>query len=278
MISADKDLSMNGFVKKVRNSSPIVHCITNFVSMNDCANILLGCGALPIMASDVHEAAQICESANSLVLNLGTPNQQRFEAMRIAAETANERGIPIILDPVGVGASDFRKEFAEELLKCAEIAVIRGNLSEIKALCGIAVSEHGVDSAESEDDFDSRLKIAQGLSETTGSCVVISGKDDVVCHRSRMAAVHNGEKMMSKITGSGCMLSALCGAFAAVQNDDLFGAVLCAVAEFGVAGEIARKRMSGVDGSGSMRTYLIDAVSNMTDGVLRREAKYEILQ
>lgn len=269
---------MNAFIQKVRESSPIVHCITNYVSMNDCANILLGCGALPIMASDEHEVSQICESANSLVLNIGTPSLERFGAMRIAAKTANENGIPITLDPVGVGSSEFRRKFADELLNSAKIAVIRGNFSEIKTLCGIAVSERGVDSAESENDSDLRLNIAQKLSEMTDSCVIISGKSDVVCHKSRLALVHNGAEMMSKITGCGCMLSAYAAAFAAVCGDDLFEAMLCAVSAFGIAGQTARKRMSGLDGSGSMRTYLIDAVSNMTDSVLCGKANYEILQ
>ena len=259
-------------LKNVQEIRPLVHTITNFVSMNDCANILLACGARPIMAEDCQEVPEITAASDAVVLNLGTPNSSKYEAMKLAAETASKKGIPIVLDPVGVGASSFRRNMARQFLQYP-ITLIRGNSAEIGALQDIPQERCGVDEAPHAPEWEERILLAQALSAKTGAVVAMSGATDIVAFEKQVAFIHNGSPELSRITGTGCMLSALCGAFLAA-NPQKFFAVISAFCMMGVCGQIAAEQAKNF-GVGSMRTFLIDAVGNLTTETLEREAVYE---
>lgn len=264
-------------LENLKTATPIVHCITNHVTSNDCANILLAAGAAPIMADDKNEAAEVTASADALVLNLGTPSENKLEAMLAAGKTANDIGLPIVFDPVGVGVSDFRMNAAKTLLSELSVSLIRGNFSEIRSLCGGEALCLGVDvNADESEELSYRLDFARRLFEKTGAVVLISGKCDVI-GADRAAVCRGGSSLMSQITGAGCQLSCLCGAVLAVNTEDAFSSAVCASALMKLAGERAKSRMSGEDGSFSMRGYIIDAVGNITPDELERSADYELL-
>ncbi|MBP1557508.1 MAG: hydroxyethylthiazole kinase [Oscillospiraceae bacterium] len=263
-------------LQKVYKKHPLIDCITNNVTINDCANILLACGASPTMARNVNEVGEIAAKSGAVVLNLGAI--EYLDAMIIAGIKANQSGVPVVFDPVAAGASQFRRECCEKLLFTVKMAVIRGNVSEIKALLGENVAAGGVDVAESDlnGDIDSLCEAAKALSRKTGAVVVISGETDVISDGERTALIKNGCAMMARITGSGCMLTSLTAGFCAAQPEDIFTACVCATAAMGLCGEIAfEKAKSRGEGTGSFRTYLIDAVSLLDDEKLNGGAKIE---
>ncbi len=266
----------SGIISRVRERRPIVHCITNYVTANDCANILLACGASPIMSDDPREARDIASLAAAVSINLGTLSDRKLEAMLIAGETANRLGKPVILDPVGAGSSKHRSEAARKLLERVRFSVIRGNASEIRVLCGIGGETGGVDAAPGEADAFGARGLARGLAEKTGAVVAASGVTDIVTDGKRVYIIHNGHPMMSAVTGTGCQLSSLTAAFAAAADGDALDAAAAAAAAMGVAGEMAYKRLAPQDGSGSYRTYIIDAVWGMTPETLESEARYDL--
>ncbi len=256
-------------LKRVAAEKPRVHCISNYVTINDCANILLACGALPVMADDPRETAEVTAISSALVINMGTLHDYTVPGMLRAGEEANRRGIPVVLDPVGAGMSAFRRETAEKLLKRIRFSVIRGNISEIKALCLNCGNRGGVDAAPEdvcrENREEEALRYARQLSGGTGAVIAVSGaKDVLVSPEGQALKISNGHPSMAGITGTGCMLSVLMGAFAAVSTD-LLSAAAAADGLMGLAGERAYRRMeqSGT-GTGSMRVYLLDEVSRMT--------------
>ncbi len=264
-------------LSSVRESTPLVHCITNYVTVNDCANALLALGASPIMSDEPQDVEDITALCSALVLNIGTLNQQTIAAMHGAAAKAEELGHPIVLDPVGAGASQLRTRTASALLEGYGISVLRGNMSEVKALAGASASTRGVDAdpsdAVTEENLSASAAFARELSVRTGAVVAITGAIDVVADASHAFAIRNGCALMGRITGTGCMLSALLGAFAGARSDAPFEAVLAAVTAMGVAGEQAAARMSAVDGSGSFRVYLMDALFGLTLEALEERAK-----
>ncbi len=264
-------------LRALRTQKPIVHCITNSVTINDCANILLAAGASPIMADEAAELEEIEGIANALLLNIGTLNRRTVESMHIAGKAANDRGIPVVLDPVGVGASTLRLEVAKSLLTNIRFAAIRGNSSEIRTLSANTRSSHGVDAA-AEDALASEaegIALARELAKRLDTVVVISGAIDILANPSGSAyAVRNGDAMMAHVTGTGCMSTALLAACTAVSEDTL-AAALAATCAMGVVGEQAKKRLRALDGNASYRTYLIDAVFHLSDEILEREARYD---
>lgn len=264
--------------QNVRDKKPLVHNITNYVTVNDCANITLAIGASPIMADDIDEVEDIVSICNGLNINIGTLNKRTIESMIAAGKRANELNKPVILDPVGAGASKLRTETAQRLLKEVKFSVIRGNISEIKTLAGLNAETRGVDA--DIDDIVTDENVAQvaefckTFARETGAIIVVTGAIDIICDGEKAYAVKNGRSEMSSITGTGCQLSSMLGAFISANTDNVLGAALSAVCTIGLAGEIAYERMTKPDGNSSYRNYIIDAVYNMSAEKLDKGAKY----
>ena len=261
------------YLKRLRNMHPRVHCITNYVTANDCANLLLAAGAQPVMADDPEESAQITASADALVINLGTPNAKKIEAMIRSGRQAGVSGIPVVFDPVGVTASDMRRAAAGRLLEAVKFTVIKGNAAEICALCGERIQPCGVDAAEM--DSEAARAAACRLAAGTGAVVVITGETDIITDGDRATLVHNGHPVMSRITGTGCQLSALIGAFAAAVPEQPFDAAIAAVCMMGLCGELAASRMTQEDGNASCARYLIDAAYRMDEKTMKEGVRFE---
>lgn len=242
----------------IRQQRPLVHNITNYVVMNTTANALLALGASPVMAHAREEAADMAGIAAALVINIGTLSPPWIEAMEVAAARAKDRGIPIVLDPVGAGATTFRTATAQNLIQQASPAVIRGNGSEIMALSQAGVSTKGVDSSSGSNQA---LESAKNLNLVFESVVCVTGETDYILDRDTVIEVKNGHAMMPQVTGLGCTASALCGAFTAV-NQDFQRAAAHAMAVMGIAGEMAARSAKG---PGSFQMYFLDALYQMSE-------------
>ena len=254
----------------VRRRGPVVHCITNYVTVNDCANMVLAAGGSPIMADDIAEVEDVAALAQALVINIGTLNSRTVEAMLVAGRRANSLGRPVVLDPVGAGATALRNSTLQRLLREVRFAAIKGNISEIGFLAGEDARARGVDAEDASLVTEGSLKgasdMARRLSDSTGAVVVISGAIDIVAHAQGVWTVRNGHPLMARITGSGCMSAAVIGCCLGAASDEAPQACLCAVSSMGVAGEIAAENMvCAGGGTGSYRSLLIDAMS-MLDG------------
>lgn len=265
-------------LQTLRDRRPLVHAITNYVTANDCANLLLACGASPIMADEPDEAPEITARAAGLVLNLGTLHRATIPALLACGKTANARGIPVVLDPVGAGASHLRTETALRLLREVRFTVIRGNLSEIETLARGHGSSYGVDSADrvTPDNLDACCALVRDFARHTGAVVAMSGEVDLVSDGETVYCIRNGHAMMRLVTGTGCQLSCLAGAFAAANPDRPLEAAAAAVCAMGLCGEIAHARLGPLDGNGSYRTYMLDAVCRLTPDQLEKGARYEL--
>ncbi|MBP5269153.1 MAG: hydroxyethylthiazole kinase [Ruminococcus sp.] len=267
-------------LENVRKNCPLIHNITNYVTVNDCANIVLACGASPIMADDEGEAAEITAICGGLNINIGTLNHNTIPSMFLAGKKANELGHPVLLDPVGAGASKLRTETACKLLDEIKFTCIRGNISEIKTLASVGGTTKGVDADAAdkvtEDNLDSVIAITKKLAEKTGAVIAITGAIDIVADAEKAYIIRNGHPMMSSITGTGCQLSAMTTAFITANPDHTLEAVVAAVCTMGYAGEVAHERLSDKDGNSTYRNCIIDAVYNMTPEALEKGAKYEV--
>jgi len=235
----------------VRTKSPLIHNITNYVTVNDCANMVLACGASPIMADDAAEVEDITTICGGLNINIGTLNSRTIESMLKAGKKANALGHPVVLDPVGAGASALRTGTAYRLLDEVRFTVIRGNISEVKTL-------------------------ASGAGTTKGVDVDVADNIDIVADGAKAYCIRNGHPMMSAITGTGCQLSALTAAFITANPSQPLEAAAAAVCAMGLAGEIAHARLTPLDGNATYRNYIIDAIYNMTPAQLEEGAKYEV--
>lgn len=254
----------------LRAAKPLVHHITNYVTVNDCANAALAIGASPIMADDTQEAADIAGMASALVLNMGTLNTRTIESMRLAGRAANAAGIPVVLDPVGAGASRLRNETAAMLLQDIRISVLRGNLSEIRFLAGLQAQTRGVDASEQDlEQTGDAVAVARALSTQRGCVVAITGKRDVVASKARAVCIENGHAMLSRLTGTGCMCSSLVGSFCGASPQAPFEATAAALVSMGIAGELAYER-AGAAGNGSFRVALHDALSQIDAEMLEK--------
>lgn len=260
---------------KNRSVSPLVHCITNYVTANDCANLLLACGASAIMADDPDEVEEITSLCSGVVLNLGTPNPRKIEALLKAGQKAAQSGHGIVFDPVGVGGSQLRQSAAQKLLAAVPCSVIRGNSSEIRTLVQGSVAHRGVD-ADWDGKAEDNLALAKTLAKHSGAVVVLTGTEDIVTDGETAYRVRNGHPMMRSVTGSGCMLSALLGAYVSASPEQRLTAALAAVCAMGLCGEIAQRRLSPLDGNATYRNYIIDAIYNLTPEDLEKGANYEI--
>lgn len=267
-------------LRHVQQTRPIIHCITNFVTANDCANLLLACNASPIMAEDACEVEEITALSQGLAINLGTLHKDLVPSMLLAGRKAIELGHPVLLDPVGAGASKLRTQTAQHLMEEIPFRVIRGNLSEIKALQDGTSKTKGVDAdasdALTEDTLAATVDFAKHFSAVTGSILAISGAIDVVADAKQAYCITNGHPMMSRVTGTGCMLSTMITAFLAANPDHPLVATAAAVCAMGICGEKAYQRMTALDGNATYRNYLIDAVYHLTPEELERSARYEM--
>lgn len=264
----------------VKETSPLIHNITNYVTVNDCANVLLACGASPIMADAVEEAAEITSICAGLVINIGTLNSNTIAAMQLAGKVANALQHPVVLDPVGAGASKLRTETAQKLLQDIQFTVIRGNISEIKTLALGSGSTNGVDAnvadRVTEETLEEAVTFAKAFAQETNAVVAITGAIDIVTDGHTAYCIRNGHAIMSSITGTGCQLSALVCAFVTANPEQPLEATAAAVCAMGLAGELAYERLTALDGNASYRNYIIDAIYHMTPEQLEKGANYEV--
>lgn len=266
-------------LRKTRSDVPLVQCITNFVTVNDCANIILAAGGSASMSQDVREVEESVCRSKALVCNMGAIDFA--ESMILAGRKANSLGIPVVLDPVAAGGTTLRREVARELLEQVHFTAIRGNASEIRYLAGQATSGSGVDVAAedviTEENISNIIDTAKTLANKIGSIIAVSGAIDIITDGTRTVILRNGCATMARITGSGCMLTSLIGAFCGGCPEDYFSAVCSAMAAMGVSGELAEKRrLKNGTGNATFRTDLIDAVFNLTEEQLLEGVHYEI--
>ncbi len=250
----------------IRAEAPLVHNITNYVVMNNTANALLALGASPVMAHAVEDVEEMTRLSRALVINIGTLSAAWIDAMSLAMRAAAAQGIPVVLDPVGCGATAFRTRTALGLIETARPGVIRGNASEIRALVRNTGGARGVDSLhEPEEVLDDAVSLSQAL----GCVVSVSGPTDIVVAGDRIARIHNGDPLMTRVTGMGCTASAVTGAFLAV-TEDAFEAAVEAMIVMGVAGEMAA---SGAAGPGSFQLRFLDALHGLRETDLQQRAR-----
>ena len=266
----------------VRNKQPVIHNITNYVTVNDCANVLLALGASPIMSDEPDEVWDITSNCDALNINIGTLNKSSIEAMFIAGRKANEDGHVTILDIVGVGASKLRRDTVNNLINEIKFDVIKGNVTEIKALYGMNCPNKGVDAnacdVVSANNINQIAQIASKLSKRTNSIIIATGAIDIIADCHTVYAVHNGNNLISKVSGTGCMISSMLGAFLSSNiNNKLEAAVIC-VAAMGIAGEKASLRAINENaGNSTLRSYIIDEIFKLTDETINDNISFDIL-
>jgi len=268
-------------LENVRAKTPLVHCITNYVTVNDCANILLASGASPIMADDEDEVEDIISICSALDINIGTLNQRTIKSMIKAGKKANQLMKPAVLDPVGAGASGLRTDTTFRLLQEVKFSVIKGNVSEIRTIAHGSGNTKGVDAdvndAITEEGIDEAAEFARGLSESTGAVIAITGAIDIVSDKNRVYIIRNGSPLLSKITGSGCMLAALVAAYCGANPDNILDATAAAVSVMGLCGEIAQEKTKALNGgNATFRIQLIDAMYRMDYDTLNGGIKIEV--
>lgn len=267
-------------LESVRKSTPLVHNITNYVTVNDVANVLLACGGSPIMSDEPEDVADITTICGGLNINIGTLNKRSIEGMFVAGAKANELGHIVLLDPVGAGASALRTNTAITLMEKVKFDVIRGNISEIKTLALGSGTTKGVDAdaadTVTEDNLDAMVAFAKDFAEKTGVVAAITGAIDLVADSKKCYVIRNGRPEMSKITGTGCQLSGIATAYVVANPDNKTEAVAAAVCLMGLAGEIAYSNMQPGEGNSTYRNRIIDAIYNMDAETLDKGANYEV--
>ncbi|MCI8335981.1 MAG: hydroxyethylthiazole kinase [Peptococcaceae bacterium] len=248
----------------LHTKKPLIHHLTNYVTVNDCANATLAIGASPIMADDIAEAGDIAAIASALVINIGTLNSRSISSMLEAGKRANAAGVPVVFDPVGAGASALRNTTTQRILSEIKPAVIRGNISEMKFIAGISAKAKGVDAGEADISFslEDTIAMAKKLSGELQCIVAITGKTDIITDGSKTVLLHNGHPMLSSVTGTGCLTSSLVGSYCGATTD-YFLAAIAGILTTSIAGEIAHKQ-AGHLGTGSFHIALIDAISKMS--------------
>ena len=255
-------------LRKVKEQKPLIHHITNWVTIYDCANIVRAVGALPVMAHAKEEAGDMAKIASALVLNIGTLTNELIEAMKIAGKAANEKGIPIVLDAVGVGSTKLRDDKALELLNELKIDIVKGNASEIAKLAGMAAQTKGVEATKVEADL---IEVGKKLANEKKAIIVITGAEDIITNGTDVYICRNGHDMMGSIVGTGCMAASVIGVFAAVEKD-YTKAAASALVVFGIAGELASRRASG---PGSYKECFYDEIYNLDERDINEMEKLE---
>lgn len=266
-------LQIAGLFGMIRQKAPLLHHLTNFVTANDCANAVLALGASPVMAPSVREAAAMAQHAAAVVLNIGTPDEFSEAAMLAAGRAANARGIPVILDPVGVAATPFRYELVASLLRELQVAIIRCNLGEAQRLAGeeAAAGSRGVDSIAAEGH--SNAEVARRVARRYRCVAAVTGAVDCISDGEELVAIANGHALMRQVTGTGCMASSLCAAAVGSTPGQPLLAASAGIAAMGLAGELAHAKLRDDEGTGSYRIYIIDALANMSSKDLREKLR-----
>ena len=271
---------LKAMLENVRAKSPLVHNITNYVTVNDVANVLLAAGGSPIMSDDADDVEDITSICGGLNINIGTLNKNTIPSMFLAGKKANALGHIVLLDPVGAGASRLRTDTANRLMQEVRFDAVRGNISEIKTLCTGSGSTKGVDAdavdAVTEANLDNGVQLVKTFAAQTGCIIAVTGAIDLVSDGERCWCIRNGRAEMSRITGTGCQLSALMTAFLVANPDHKLAAAAAAVCMMGLAGEIGWANMQPGDGNSTYRNRIIDAIFNMTGDALEKGAKYEL--
>lgn len=256
-------------LSKIRRNEPLIHCINNFVSAPFVANTLLSAGASPIMAVNSEESAEITSKADALIINLGTPSKDHFKAAENSIKQAEKDNIPWVLDPVGVGISSYRHKEVMKILDSHSPAAIRANTAEIKALGGVK-SQNSLDTDESGEVVE---KLVTKLAKKWSTIVIASGETDVISDGDKIVHIKNGDMMMTKITGTGCVATAITGAFLSV-DDDLFQAASHAMMVMGITGQLAGQRS---EGPAAFRSNFIDQLYNIDPTSLNQNVKAVLL-
>ena len=267
-------------LENVRKSTPLVHNITNYVTVNDVANALLACGGNPIMSDEPDDVADITAICGGLNINIGTLNKRSVEAMFIAGEKSKALGHIVLLDPVGAGASALRTNTSLAIMEKIKPDVIRGNISEIKTLALGSGTTKGVDAdaadTVTENNLDQMVAFVKSFAEKTGAVIAVTGAIDLVADAQICYVIRNGRPEMSRITGTGCQLSAIATAYAIANPENRTEAVAAAVCVMGLAGEIGVLGMTEDEGNSSLRNRIINAIYNMDAETLNKGAKYEV--
>ena len=267
-------------LENVRKFMPLVHNITNYVTVNDVANALLACGGSPIMSDEPDDVADITSICGGLNINIGTLNKRSIEAMFVAGAKSNALGHPVLLDPVGAGASALRTNTAVEIMKKIKLDVIRGNISEIKTLALGSGTTKGVDAdaadTVTEENLDQMVAFAKSFAAKSGAVIAITGAIDLVADAEICYVIRNGRPEMSRITGTGCQLSGITTAYVVANPDNKTEAVAAAVCVMGLAGEVGVANMAEGEGNSSLRNRIIDAIYNMDANMLNKGAKYDV--
>ncbi len=268
-------------IENVRKKTPLVHNITNYVTVNDVANVILACGGSPIMSDEPQDVEDIQTICGGLNINIGTLNKSSIEGMYLAGKKANELGHITLLDPVGAGASALRTDTALGLMSKVHFHVIRGNISEIKTLAAGSGTTKGVDAdvadRVTEESLADAVAFVKKLAADTGSIIAVTGAIDLVADSERCYVIKNGRAEMGRITGTGCQLSGMMTAFIVANPDTPLEAAAAAVSCMGLAGEIAWSRMQEGDGNSTYRNRIIDAIYNMDGKTLDEGAKFKVM-
>ncbi|QQZ11299.1 hydroxyethylthiazole kinase [Heyndrickxia vini] len=260
---------MTRLLTLVKEKKPLIHHMTNVVTINDCANVTLAIGASPVMATEMKEVEEMIHLADALIINLGTIHDLVFESMLHAGIAANKKGIPVVLDPVGVGATTYRTERSMELLEKVKMAIIRGNSSEIHTLIGGTGGTKGVDAGEGSVPS---IEIAQQAANAFQCVVGISGKVDVVSNGSKNYFLSNGDEKLTRITGTGCMSTSLIGSISAVASDHLEAAIT-GMSIMSLSGERATQHLEINEGIGTYKLKLMDEIFRMNEEILAKEVQ-----
>jgi len=263
-------MDVSFFLKKVRQEKPLIHHLTNWVTIYDCANIVKVFGASPVMAHAKEEVDEMSAIASALVLNIGTLTNDFIESMKLAISSANKKDIPVVLDVCGAGATKFRDEKINELLNCGHIDIIKGNASEMARVAGIDVKTKGVDAADVKEDL---ADVATRLAKQRNCLSVITGKTDIIADSKRLIKVSNGCEMMSHVVGTGCMAASVIGAFAAVAESELTEAVASGLCCYEIAAELAEVKSKG---PGTFKEQLFDCIFSLNAKTVDAKQKIQI--
>lgn len=261
------------YLKRIKRKNPLIHNMTNYVGMNDVANSLIAIGASPFMADEIEEVAEINTFSDGLVLNIGTLNRERLKSMLVAGKSANDNQVPVVLDPVGVGSTNFRKKSTNKILDAIDIDLLRGNAGEIANFAEVDWQMRGVDAGEGDLPVEAVIEVANKF----GSLVAVSGETDIITNGQKVYYINNGNEMLSQITGTGDVLSAICGAFLSVAEDEneALEAIVEAHILVGLAGEKAYQ-ITKNKGTGSFRVALIDNLNTLTDKEIEKNKKVRV--
>ena len=288
MINTEKDLlnKIDEYLTQIKERNPLTHCITNSVTINDCANAVLAIGGSPFMAEDAEELKEVVTIADVLVINIGKLSKEQINSMHVSAKVANETKTPIVLDPVGVGVTQLRNKTTLDLINDYDIAAVRGNISEIKSIAKLVgvIDENNtakgvdvnVDDIITEENLSANGEIIKELANKLNTTILASGPIDILSDGTTTIAIDNGDDMMPLITGSGCMLSSIVGT--CIGGSAPLEGTLIAILAMNLAGEKARAKVEEKDeGTGSFRTYLIDYLYKTNAESLVNESNIEIL-